>query len=71
MKVKAILRTTGEKVSGYWMHTFGEYALICENGTIIPISNLEGYKVVPWLPNDHFCQPYLIERLEDDTTTPN
>ena len=69
MEVKALLKTTGKEVSGYWMHTFDEYALVTENDGIIPLDKLEGYEVVPWLPNDHFCQPYLIEGSVDDTTT--
>jgi hypothetical protein len=52
--------TTGETVQGYWMPSFDDWMLVTESNGLIPFDSIAEYDVVPWLPTDHFCQPYKL-----------
>lgn len=66
MEIKATVKSTNEVVTGTWHCFFDEWTLLTSNGEQYTFDKLTNLNVLPWLPADHFCQPYLLEKLPHD-----
>ena len=66
MQVKAKFKKDDTTITGIWVNHFDEWAVITEDGAIISYDDLKDFSSYPWLPFDHFCQPYNLEKRGND-----